>query len=69
MGKVKEKLIQGHYCTDCGKHLGEPEEKGQRCCMQCENFKQSLGDSLRAINTAFNAVEMSFRKRRINNDT
>ena len=63
MGRVKEKLIQGYYCTDCGRYLGEPKEKEQRCCMECENFKQSLGDSLRAINTAFNAVEMAFRRR------
>ena len=51
MGKVKERLIQGYYCTDCGKELGKPEELGQRCCLECDNF-----------NTAFNAVEMAFRK-------
>jgi hypothetical protein len=67
MGNVKNRLIEGYYCTDCGKHLGKPEEKEQRCCMECENFKQSLGDSLRAINTAFNAVENAFRKKRIKN--
>ena len=68
MGRVKERLIQGYYCTDCGKELGKPEEMGQRCCLECDNFRQSLGNSLRTINTMFNAVEMAFRKKAKNRE-
>ena len=57
MGRVKERLIQGYYCTDCGKELGKPEEFGQRCCLECDNFRQSIGDSLRTINTTFDTVD------------
>ena len=62
MGKVKERLIQGYYCTDCGKDLGKQKEKGQRRCLECESFKKSVGDSLKTINTMFDAVEIACEK-------